>query len=49
MNINFVMDLSKEGEVVMKSQVDGVIFFSLISLFVFAFAALAYSGIHLAA
>ncbi|OQE13965.1 hypothetical protein PENSTE_c040G02903 [Penicillium steckii] len=44
----FVSDsISQDGEVVMKKNTDA--FLSLISHFIYSFAALAYSGIHLAA
>ncbi|KAJ5690386.1 hypothetical protein N7462_004778 [Penicillium macrosclerotiorum] len=39
----------KDGEVIRQKQINGAKFLSVISIFVYSFAALAYSGIHLAA
>ncbi|KAJ5643868.1 uncharacterized protein N7484_006375 [Penicillium longicatenatum] len=45
----FVIDPPQEGEVVRKKENKGATILSFISLFIYSFAALAYSGIHLAA
>jgi hypothetical protein len=45
----FVIDAPQEGEFVRQKENKGATFFSFISLFIYSFAALAHSGIHLAA